>query len=463
VRVPRDGRTTWVVVGLFFAKALAGRRRTAVGKALAESPSHRQPQRPPRYQGAQPVVYCERMKLRRRPVLAAVVLVAILLAGWLIVLRMRGPLVPVVAVEPQDLVRTMVASGRVIAPEQISIGAVLVGTITKIYVDEGDRVHKNQPLIELDAEMARAEVERARSALAAARAQLREVEDVSADVADANLRHAESALRDAQDTARRAEALAKAGAISFAERDAARRGLEQAETRVQSARAQLESTTQRGSGRQRALAHVEASKANLAAAEARLAETVIPAPTDGVVLRRDVDPGDVARPGARLLEIGASGPPQLLIQPDETNLSALALGQQALASADAYPRQAFAALVAEIAPAVDAQRGSVAVKLDIPTPPPFLRPDMTVSVEVVTGRQNAALAVPLTSIRNEAHDQDRPWVFVIRNGRAAQQPVRLGLEGEDIVQVTAGLKSGDRVVASSEPILRPGQRVRAHD
>lgn len=401
------------------------------------------------------------MKLRRRPVWAAVILAGMLITGGLIVLRIRGPVVPVVTVQQQDLVRTIVASGRVIAPEQISLGSELVGTITKVFVDEGDRVRKDQPLIELDADTARAEAERARGALAAARAQLREVEDVTTDVADANLRHAESALRDARDTARRAEALAKAGAISLAQRDAARRALEQAETHVRSARAQVESAARSGAGRQRAVALVEASQANLTAAQARLAQTVIRAPTDGVVLRRDVDPGDVARPGAGLLEIGASGPPQLLIQPDETSLSELALGQQALASADAYPRQTFAAVVTEIAPAVDAQRGSVDIKLDIPNPPPFLRPDMTVSVEVVTGRRNDALAVPLAGIRGGADGRGQPWVLVVRNGRAKRQPVRLGLEGADVVQVTAGLKNGDRVVAGSKASLRAGQRVRA--
>lgn len=401
------------------------------------------------------------MKLRRRPVLAAVIVAVVLITGWLIVLRMRGPVVPVVAVQQQDLVRTIVASGRVSAPEQISLGSELVGTITQVFVDEGDRVRKNQPLIELDADTARAEAERARGALAAARAQLREVEDVTTDVAAANLRHAESALTDARDTARRAEALANAGAISLAQRDAARRALEQAETYVRSARAQRESAAERGAGRQRALALVEASRANLAAAQARLAQTVIRAPTDGVVLRRDVDPGDVARPGAGLLEIGASGPPQLLIQPDETNLSELALGQQALASADAFPRQPFAAVVTEIAPAVDAQRGSVDIKLDIPNPPAFLRPDMTVSVEVVTGRQNDALAVPLAGIRGGADGREQPWVLIVRNGRAKRQAVRLGLAGAEAVQVTAGLKKGDRVVASSKASLRAGQRVRA--
>ena len=402
------------------------------------------------------------MTNRRRRLLAVCTLAVMLLAGWLIVRRIRGPVVPVVTVQKQDLARTIVASGRVIAANDITLGAEQIGTITQVRVDEGDSVRANQPLIELESASARADVERARAALAAARAQLREVDDVTADVAAANLIHAESAFVQARDTARRSEALVKAGAISVAERDAARRAFEQAESRVRSARAQVASASKAGSGRRRAGAQVKESEAAVAAAEARLAHTVIRAPTDGVVLRRDVEPGDVAQPGGALLHIGASGPPQVLIQPDEKHLSDLALGQQARVSADAYPRQSFAAVVTEIAPAIDAQRGTIDVKLDIPNPPAYLRPDMTVSVEIVTGRQDDALAVPLAGVRNRegGEGQRQPWVFVVRRGRAARQPVRLGIEGQDAAQVTAGLRDGDQVVADPKASLRAGQRVR---
>ncbi len=413
------------------------------------------------------MIYGEPMKVRRRRVAWAAVLVAVVLvAGWLVIRRIRGPVVPVVAVREQEIVRTIVASGRVIAAEEATVGAERTGTIARVLVDEGDVVRAGQVLIELDAAAGRAAVARARAALAAARAQVAEVEGVTADVAAASLAEAEAALAEARDRARRMDSLFAADAISTAERDAARYALEQAESRVASTRAQLGAAREGGTGLQRARARVAESEAALAAAEAGLAESVIRAPAGGTILRRNVEPGDVAQPGAPLLRIAFGGAPQLLIEPDEKNLSDLALGQEARASADAFPQDVFAAVVTEIAPAVDARRGTIDVKLDIPHPPAYLRPDMTVSVEIVTGRSAEALAVPLAGIQGRAGAAgagERPWVFVVRDGRAARQPVRLGMEGEEAVQVTAGLREGDRVVANPRASLRPGQRVRADE
>jgi HlyD family secretion protein len=401
------------------------------------------------------------MKKRRRILWGAFLLLILAGLGWFLYGRWRGPVVPVVEVETQNLVRTIVASGRVVSATEAIVGAERVGVVSRVLVDEGDPVEAGDALVELDARSAQADVARARAAVAAARAQLREVANVNADVAAANLTQAEAALAEARDNFRRSEALAKAGAISQAALDNARRTLTQAESQVRSARAQANATGREGAARRRAEALLQESKAALEAANARLAQSVIRAPSDGTVLTRSVEPGDVTQPGSRLLRIGNRAPPQLLIQPDEKNLAELRLGQHARASADAFPEATFAAVVTEIAPAVDPQRGTVDVTLDIRKPPPFLRPDMTVSVEIITGSKEDALAVPLAGVRGRNEEGERPWVYIVKQGRTARQPVTLGLEGEEAVQVTAGLRDGDRVVAVPRNDLRSGQRVRS--
>ena len=80
-------------------------------------------------------------------------------------------------------------------------------------------------------------------------------------------------------------------------------------------------------------------------------------------------------PARPLLTMAVDAAAQIVFSPDEKNLATIAVGQRARASADAFPRDAFDAEVAWIAPAVDPQRGSVEVRLRVPSPPPFLRPD----------------------------------------------------------------------------------------
>ena len=96
-------------------------------------------------------------------------------------------------------------------------------------------------------------------------------------------------------------------------------------------------------------------------------------------------------------------------------LQQLQVGQQAWVRADAFPAQRFAARVRTIAPLVDAQRGSVEVKLSVDQPPSLLREDMSLSVEVETARRAAALVVPVSALRGAGGGADG-WVPVLLGG-----------------------------------------------
>ena len=110
----------------------------------------------------------------------------------------------------------------------------------------------------------------------------------------------------------------------------------------------------------------------------------------------------MVQPGKVLMVLSPVGETQLVLQIDERNLARLKLGQQALASADAYPAERFAAELVYINPAVDPQRGTVEVKLRVPAPPAYLRQDMTVSVDIEVDRHADALALPANAVHDAA-------------------------------------------------------------
>jgi HlyD family secretion protein len=82
---------------------------------------------------------------------------------------------------------------------------------------------------------------------------------------------------------------------------------------------------------------------------------------------------------------------------------------------------------------------------------------MTVSVNVETGREDAALVVPSDAVRDAGGE---PYVLVLRDGRVARQPVKLGMRGVGFVQVVSGLAAGEPVVAPGAPPIQPGARAR---
>src|SRR5690606_28202657 len=116
------------------------------------------------------------------------------------------------------------------------------------------------------------------------------------------------------------------------------------------------------------------------------------------------------------------------------------------------------ARVGFIAPSVDPQRGSVDIRLEVSPVPGFLRQDMTVSVNVETGRRARALVVPNDALA--AVEGDRATVWRVADGRATRRQVELGLRGLTSTEIAAGLQSGDWILADGAAQVSEGDRVR---
>jgi HlyD family secretion protein len=201
-----------------------------------------------------------------------------------------------------------------------------------------------------------------------------------------------------------------------------------------------------------------AARERLANARALLAKTTIRAEVAGTVLTRNTEPGDLVQPGRVLFEIAREGSTEVLVPLDERNLEVLALGQPAQCVADAYPSRPFPATVSFIAPSIDPARGTVEVRLEVEPVPDFLRQDMTVSVNVETGRRENAIVVPNDALG--AVDGDQAEIWRVDGGKASRQRVTLGLRGLAMTEITEGLQKGDWILADAEAGVQPGDRVR---
>jgi HlyD family secretion protein len=394
--------------------------------------------------------------MKRWWILAALLAAAGAYAGFRLVI---GPSVEVVTVLRRDVVQSVVASGRVSAPYRVDIGSQIVGTVAQVPVAEGQSVKAGQVLIALESGEARAGVKQAEIAVAQADARLRQLRELQLPIADQALRQAEANLANAQLQYDRNKRLYESGFVGKSVLDEAQRNLDVTRTQVDTARKQVETVQPAGSDTALAVTALEQARASLQAARAKLAYTTIGAPWDGTLIARDVERGDVVQPGKVLMVLSPAGETQIVLQIDERNLSRLALGQKALASADAYPAERFAAELVYINPGVDAQRGTVEVKLRVPNPSAYLKQDMTVSADIEVGRSDGTLALPAEAVRDAG--SPTPWVLRIRNGRAERRAVKIGLRGNGVVEVREGLAAGDLVVPAASARITDGQRVRA--
>lgn len=355
----------------------------------------------------------------------------------------QGPLLPSYEVVSSPLIQTVVASGRVEKVSRTQIGSEITGVVLERLVQEGDRVSRGDVLLVLKSDEISAQVRQAE-------AELKELATTRRPQAEFDLANAKVQLEQAQREAVRRRNT-ELGILSAEEREKSIEAEKLARNNLESARLKVASL---------APDKVEETKLReqLAALQAQLAKTKIRAEVSGIILTRNVEPGDLVQPSQTLFTIALDGATEIRVPFDERNLPLLALQQKAAVITDAYPDQPFPAHINFIAPSIDAQRGTVDVRLTVDPVPDFLRQDMTVSVNVETNKRERTLVIPNDALSSISGN--KAMVILVRDRKIQRHPITLGLRGLVMSEVVAGLKEGDHVLTDAESVLKDGTRVR---
>lgn len=418
-------------------------------RAVASPPP---PQPPPPGATAPPPKHRRSRWLWALPVLALV-----LLLGWTVVRPwLLGPVVTAAPVTRTTLVRTLVASGHVATLYRTEIGTQISGIVQRIPVREGQTVAAGDTLIVLDDTESVALLQQADALARQADAQVRQLRELTLPSAQQALTQARASLLNVEQTF--ARNLTAQGFDSPASLDEAQKNLDIARAVVRAAELTVATNTAGGSNFTVVQTQRTQANAGRAAARTRVGYRAILAPRAGVLIARNIEVGDVAQPGAALMQLSPSGNVRVELQVDERNLGQLVLGQSAVVSADAFANERFAATVAYINPGVDLLRASVKVQLAVPSPPAYLQQDMTVSVNVETARLPNVLVVSTEDIHDRA--SAHPWLLVARGGHARRQPVTIGLTSGGKAEVRSGLEVGDTVIPLLAGDIAEGKRIR---
>jgi HlyD family secretion protein len=392
---------------------------------------------------------------RWRWVIAVALVLAALGAGWYVVFEAADGTAPrylTAAVTRGDLDVTVTATGTLQPTNEVDISSELSGIVRKVLVDYNDQVRNGQVLAELDTDKLEAEVARARAALAASRARVKE---------------AEASVIQAKNDFDRYSRLVEAKTAS--------------EQRFEEARATYDRAV---ASRESAQADVAVAEADLMLKEADLKKTCICAPIDGVVLSRDVEPGQTvaATLQAPVLFTLAENltAMELQVDVDEADVGLVESGQSARFTVDAYPDRSFSATVTKVRFAPETTEGVVTytTHLSVDNSELLLRPGMTATSEISVRHLKDALLIPNEALRfvpsePEAQDEGggllrsilpRPTVRTTsRNpseaGSGNQRRIWVLTGGEPVaIPVTIGLSDG-RMTAIEAGDLQPGQDV----
>lgn len=320
------------------------------------------------------------------------------------------PTVTVAVPGRQTIAETINGTGSLAAKREMPVGvAGEGGMVTRVLVEPGDWVNKGQVLAEVDRSV---QVETAQSLAAQIR-----VARADAELAQANLE--------------RAEKLVGNGFISKADLD------------------------QKRATRDSALARVRVAEATLAETQARNRRLDIRAPEAGLVLTRDVEPGQIVSSGSgTLFRMAMNGQMELRAQLSESQLQRIRPGVRAVVT-PVGTTQKFEGQVWQVSPVIDPQtrQGIARVQLAYN---PALRPGGFASVSLTSGNTVAPL-LPQSAVQSDAKGN---YVYVLNDkNEAVRKPITTGEVSDKGVAIVSGLNGTERVVLTAGAFLNPGQKV----
>lgn len=372
-----------------------------------------------------------------------------------------------------DLTVTVSATGNIAPTNQVEVGSEQSGLVTAVFADNNDRVTKGQPLARLDTSRLLDAVTQVRAALASAQAQVAQAEATRVQ-ARANLARLEEVSR-----------LSGGKVPSKVELETGRAEAQRAVASVNAAQAS-----------------VAQARAQVSSAETNLSKATIYSPVNGVVLSRQVDPGQTvaASLNAPVLFVIAEdlSRMKLEVKVDEADVGQVKDGQRATFTVDAFPGRSFPATIQRVDVGANATQQTTSTGtttsstssasnviaytavLTVANPDLQLRPGMTATADIVTFEKRNVITVPNAALRfspeQTGSGQKAGGVTSVlvpqrgRRGNRAEREVTIGrgsrqtvyvvgADGEpQPVQVVVGETDGARTEVSGDG-LRPGMQV----
>ncbi len=203
---------------------------------------------------------------------------------------------------------------------------------------------------------------------------------------------------------------------------------------------------------ERARADWDAARAATLRASAQAGFMKLVAPTDGRVIRRDGEIGQLIAANQPVYWLSCRSLLRVAAEVDEEDISRVQSGQEVLIRADAFPGQVFRGRVATITPKGDAIARSYRVRISLAAATPLMI-GMTAETNIVLRENKDALLLPASAVRDNK-------VWLVRDGHISAHRVTVGAKSADRIEITQGIAPTDTVVANPDATLREGQRVR---
>lgn len=385
----------------------------------------------------------------------------------------------VVKMEPPKVGQTILTvSGYVVPDHQIELAPKIIGRVKWIGIDKGDKVKKGQEIVKIEDREYQAQVDQAKARLASAKARLAKLKTGSRTeeikIAQAQMQEAETNYANSQANYKRIEKLFNEGAVSKEAYDNASTQYAVTKSQWDSAKENYQMVKEgpRIEEIHDAEAEVNAAEASLQFAETQLSDTIIRAPSDGTILERLIEVGEMVSNtsyggtrGARvsLLTMADLHDIQVEIDLNETDIHKVHMHQPCMINLEAFPDIDYKGELVEIAPQANRQKATVQVKVQFLNPDNKVKPEMNAKVSFLndfppeqTG-DRTKIYVPARAIITE---NGKSYIFIVNDNKISKKEIQKGSDGEFGTEIESGLSGNETIAVNGLDQLSDGKRIR---
>ena len=356
--------------------------------------------------------------------------------------------VTVVPVKRDPVRRSVDVVGTLTAVDQVTVSSEADGTVRAILADLGDRVRAGQVLVRLDNERQQYTFQQQQAALARTLAQYGATDPLHLPEPDntPDVRRANAELAQARSAFDRAKELLRRELVS-------QQAFDDAQTELQSKQAGHEVALQNARNLR---ASIQASEAAMKLADRQLRDTEIRAPFEGYVERRLINLGELVKEQMPVMAIVRLDPLKVTAEIPERMAPWIDNGRPVEMHVDAYPTRTFIGKVTRISPAVNTGTRAFPFEAIVPNSDGVLKPGTFARVHVESGKVDEVLTLPFAALQYR-YGVNR--AFVVSGDRLEMRELQVGERLGDRIEVTSGVKPGERVVVSDVETLNGGELV----
>jgi membrane fusion protein, multidrug efflux system len=355
--------------------------------------------------------------------------------------------VSAVTATEQPIARFIRSTGTLMAEEQADVAAETPGRVVSAPVERGTPVAEGAALVRLSSTETDAQLKEAQANAAQIEARLGLTADAGFDAnAVPEVQNAKASADLAQSEFVRIKSLLDQRVVSQSEYD-------QRRTQAEAARQQYEAARNSAAQQYQML---QAARARVTLARKAFADTVVRAPFSGVVAQRLVTAGDYVTKGMKIAVVVRVNPLRVQLTVPEQAISSVAIGQAVGFEVDAYPGRQFQGSIKYVSPALQADQRALTIEALVPNGTGVLKPGLFATARIEQPAKTPGVLVPASAIQASAGTSR---VYVVTGDHVDERIVTTGEKIGDLVEITKGLKSGERVATKNVTQLADGTKV----